>query len=90
MSPSFTTSEAQAFWDAIPAHFQERVVNNVWCSHERDMTTMADDFWGEIHGITLVLHGTCVRCKGRVARVVEGEPTLTPHEVKYGRKRRMM
>ncbi len=88
--PSFTTTEAQDFWDAIPSHFQERVLHNVWCPHERDMTTMADDFWGEIQGITLVLHGTCVRCEGRVARVLEGEPTLTPHEVKYGHRRRMM
>ena len=71
MNPSFTTPEAQDFWGAIPAHFQKRVLNNVWCPHEREMTTIADDFWGEIQGTTLVLHGTCARCEGQVARVIE-------------------
>ncbi len=45
MNPSFTTTEAQDFWDAIPPHFQQRVLNNVWCPHEGEMTTIADDFW---------------------------------------------
>ncbi len=67
----FTTPEAQDFWDTIPAHFQQRVLNNVWCPHEGEMTTMADDFWGRISGNSLVLHGTCVRCQGQVARVIE-------------------
>jgi hypothetical protein len=89
MNPSLTTPEAQVFWDAIPSHVQKRVLSNVWCPHCREMTTMTD-FSGKIQGTTLVLHGTCVRCEGRVARVLEGEPTLTPHEVTYGRRRRMM
>jgi hypothetical protein len=71
MNPSFTSPEAQDFWDAIPAHFQQRVLNNVRCPHEGDMTTMADDFWGRMSGNSLVLHGMCVRCQGRVARVIE-------------------
>jgi hypothetical protein len=87
MTPSFTTPEAQDVWNAIPSHFQERVLHNVWCPHEEEMTTMAADFWGEIQGFTLVLHGTCMRCKRRVARVLEGEPTPYPHEVQYGRRR---
>ena len=32
-----------------------------------DMTTMTD-FTGEVHGRSLVLRGTCVTCRGRVAR----------------------
>jgi hypothetical protein len=48
---------------------------------------MAPDFWGEVQGTTLVLHGTCVRCEGPVARVLEDEPTMYPHEVKYERRR---
>ncbi len=71
MNPSFITPEAQEFWDTIPPHFQQRVLNNVWCPHEREMTTMADGFWGRMSGLSLVLHGTCVRCGGRVARVIE-------------------
>ena len=30
------------------------------------------DFTGEVHGKSLVLRGTCVTCRGRVARVLEG------------------
>jgi hypothetical protein len=37
----------------------------------RDMTTMTN-FTGEIHGKSLVLRGTCVTCRGKVARVLEG------------------
>lgn len=71
MHPPFT-SEAQILWDAIPPHFQEHVLQNVWCLHCRDMTTMTD-FSGVVHGKSLVLHGTCVTCRGKVARVLEGE-----------------
>ena len=71
MNPSFTTTESQEFWDAIPAHFQTRVLHNVWCLHKGEMTRMAADFWGRMSGNSLVLHGTCVRCQGRVAKVLE-------------------
>jgi hypothetical protein len=37
------------------------------------MTTMTD-FTGEVHGKSLVLQGTCVTCRGKVARVLEGVP----------------
>jgi hypothetical protein len=30
------------------------------------------DFSGEVHGRSLVLRGTCVTCRGKVARVLEG------------------
>ena len=30
------------------------------------------DFTGEVHGKSLVLRGTCVNCRGKVARVLEG------------------
>jgi hypothetical protein len=75
MNPSFTTPEAQKRWDAIPLRFQEQILDNVWCPHCRDMTTMAADFWGEIQSTTLILHGKCVTCEGRVARVLEGGKT---------------
>src|SRR5215471_21497819 len=70
MQPSFTPA-AQILWDAIPSHFQERILHNVSCPHCQDMTTMTD-FTGEVHGRSLVLRGTCVTCRGRVARVLEG------------------
>jgi hypothetical protein len=72
MQPSFTPA-AQILWDAIPPHFQERVLHNVWCPHCGDMTTITD-FNGEVHGKSLVLRGTCVTCRGKVARVLEGPP----------------
>jgi hypothetical protein len=75
MNPSFTTPEAQERWDAIPPDFQEQILHNVWCPHCRDMTTMTPYCWGEVQGTTLVLHGTCVTCRGQVARVLEGEKT---------------
>ena len=70
MQPSFTPP-AQLLWDAIPPHFQARVLQNVWCTHCSDMTTMTD-VTGEVHGKSLVLRGTCVNCRGKVARVLEG------------------
>jgi hypothetical protein len=39
MNPSFTTPEAQERWDAIPPHYQEQILHNVWCPHCRDMMT---------------------------------------------------
>ncbi len=53
MQPSFTPA-AQILWDAIPPHFQERILQNVWCPHCGDMTTMTD-FTGEVHRRSLVL-----------------------------------
>ena len=67
------TPAAQILWDAIPSHFQERILHNVWCPHCSDMTTMTD-FTAEVHGRSLVLRGTCVTCRGKGARVLEGAP----------------
>lgn len=70
MQPPLTPA-AQILWNAIPSHFQERILHNVWCLYCGDMTTMTD-FTGEVHGKSLVLRGTCVTCRGKVARVLEG------------------
>jgi hypothetical protein len=70
MQPPFTPA-AQILWDAIPPQFQERLLQNVSCPHCQDMTTMTD-FTGEVHGKSLVLFGKCVRCEGKVVRVLEG------------------
>ena len=72
MPPPFTPA-AQLLWNAIPPHFQERILHNIWCPHCGDMTTMTD-FSGEVHGKSLVLRETCVTCCGKVARVLEGAP----------------
>ena len=67
------TPAAHILWDAIPRHCQEQVLHNVWCPHCCDMTTIME-FTGEVHGRSLVLRGTCMTCRGRVARVLEGAP----------------
>jgi hypothetical protein len=72
MKPVFTPA-AQILWDAIPPHFQERVLHNVSCPHCDDMTTMTD-FTGEVRGRSLALFGRCATCRGKVARVLEGIP----------------
>jgi hypothetical protein len=72
MPPPFTLA-AQILWDAISPHFQEHILHNIWCPHCRDMTTMTE-FSGEVHGRSLVLCGTCVSCRGKVARILEGAP----------------
>jgi hypothetical protein len=72
ITPAFTPA-AHILWDAIPSHFRERILHNIWCSHCGDMTTMTD-LTGEVHGRSLVLRGTCVTCRGKVARVLEGTP----------------
>jgi len=45
MQPLFTPA-AQLLWDAIPPHFQERLLRNVSCPHCDDMTTMTDGTGG--------------------------------------------
>jgi hypothetical protein len=70
MQPSFTPA-AQSLWDAIPQHFQERILQNVSCPRCDEMTTMTD-VTGEVHGKSWVLRGTCMTCRGKVARVLEG------------------
>jgi len=34
MQPACTPA-AHVLWDAIPSHFQERMLHNVWCPQER-------------------------------------------------------
>jgi hypothetical protein len=75
-SPAYAATIHPCSTDTLgryPPHFQEQVLHNVWCPHCGDMTTMRD-FTGEVHGRSLVLFGKCMRCRGKVARVLEGPP----------------
>src|SRR5215471_11500690 len=72
MPPSLTPA-AHILWDAIPPHFQERLLYSVGCPHCGDMTTMTE-CTGEVHGRSLVLREMCVTCRVQVARVLEGAP----------------
>ncbi|WP_146176573.1 hypothetical protein [Chromobacterium sp. Panama] len=73
--PETTMSEfipnAQSFWNAIAPHTQQRLLENVWCAHCREQTTIVD-FSGRIERGNLLLLGRCATCGGNVARVIEG------------------
>ncbi len=65
--PTFT-AEARKRWDQIP----DKIVylDNVWCGQCRaSSSTQLRE--GTMSGRSLVLHGTCKRCGGEVARVIE-------------------
>ena len=51
---------------------QRRLLDNVWCSRYRQVTTMVD-YRGQIKQGDLVLTGTCATCGATVARLVEPE-----------------
>lgn len=70
--PEKFTAPAKAHWEAIPAHIQELLLNNVWCPHCASVTTITD-FSGRIEAGDLILSGSCVTCGKNVARVIEGE-----------------
>ena len=71
MSSEFT-AKAKALWDSIPLSIQDQLLNNVWCAHCSDITTITD-FRGTVEEGDLVLTGSCVKCGGSVARVIESE-----------------
>ena len=71
MSSEFT-AKAKVLWDSIPQKIQKQLVNKVWCSHCSGMTTITD-FKGDVEEGDLVLTGSCVKCGGSVARIIEGQ-----------------
>ena len=65
------TDEGKRFWQAMPDEHKERIITNVWggsCSHEATIV----NFSGKIERGDLILEGECQKCRGPVARVVEG------------------
>ena len=71
MSSEFT-EEAKILWETIPPQVQEQLIANVWCGKCLGATTITD-FKGDIEDGVLVLSGSCVKCGGKVARVIENE-----------------
>lgn len=65
------TDEAKETWEAIPMETRKKILKNVWCSACRTITTITG-YWGRIEGESLILTGLCTRCRGKVARVLEG------------------
>jgi hypothetical protein len=66
------TPQAQQIWDSIPADFQIKLLNNVWCRTCSDMTGIGK-VSGKVEKGMLILNGICTRCKNPVARVIENE-----------------
>ena len=67
--PMFT-AEARKRWDHIHQSDKTELLNNVWCGQCRAVTSiqLRD---GSMAGHSHVLHGTCKKCGGEVARVIE-------------------
>ena len=67
--PKFT-AEARKRWDHIPPSDKTELLDNVWCGECKSGTSMQLRE-GTLSGLCLVLHGTCKKCGGEVARVIE-------------------
>ena len=51
--------------------FQEKILDNVFCSHCRDSVRIVD-YSGSVVSGDLLLKGNCAICGHQVARLVEG------------------
>ena len=67
--PTFT-KPARDRWEALPAAFRQRLLSNVWCGSCRQETTIKN-FSGTMKSGDLLLSGECVKCQGKVARLIE-------------------
>lgn len=59
-------------WEQVPKDSRLKILNNVFCSKCRKGVTMNISS-GRIVGGDLLLQGTCVSCRSKVARLVEKE-----------------
>jgi hypothetical protein len=68
--PGLSDDAARA-WQKVPSGHRFRLLNNVFCVSCHGGTSIAVTS-GAIERGELVLRGTCTRCGGEVARVIEG------------------
>jgi len=66
------TPKAKKIWETIASDIQIKILNNVWCVNCRKESSMGN-LTGKIESGMLVLRGTCTKCGGDVARVIENE-----------------
>jgi phage regulator Rha-like protein len=66
------TPKAKKIWEAIPGDIQFKILNNVWCVQCKKESSIGN-LSGKIESGMLVLRGTCTKCGGEVARVIENE-----------------
>jgi hypothetical protein len=64
------TIDAKRRWDQVPESIRKEILNSVWCSHCRGGSPMQLRE-GKMSGRSLVLQGTCKKCGGEAARVIE-------------------
>ena len=67
--PKFTP-DARSRWDQVPESVRKEILDCVWCSHCRIGTSLQLRV-GKMSGRSLVLQGTCKKCGGEAARVIE-------------------
>ncbi len=61
--------DAIKVWSAVPDEHKEAILANVFCA--TCTTTKIVDYSMEMDGGDVVLKGTCAKCGGSVARLVE-------------------
>ena len=64
--------DANKNWLSIPKDVRNSLLNNVWCGHCSDVTTIAS-YIIENHEFGMVLKGNCKKCSNKVARVIEAD-----------------
>jgi Domain of unknown function (DUF6429) len=64
------TPAAKKRWEQIPEQVREDILENVWCSQCR-LGVALQLRKGEMSGRSLVLRGTCKKCGGEAARMIE-------------------
>ena len=64
------TADAKRRWCQVPEPARKEIMDNVWCGNCLSPTSMQLRE-GTLSGRSLVLHGTCKKCGGEVARVIE-------------------
>ena len=73
------TKQALQLWKAIPVHFRDKLLQNVWCGNCQKMTTIVD-FVGRQQRSDLILTGSCAECGNKVVRLIEGDADLSADE----------
>lgn len=66
------TPDARKRWDEVPERARKDIIESVWCPHCHTGVPMQLRE-GKMERRLLVLRGTCKKCGGEVARVVEPE-----------------
>ena len=64
------SDKAKKLWETIPNEVRVKVLNNVSCRKCRTMVGIAIEEM-EVDGGDLILRGTCIKCGGSVARLIE-------------------